>query len=144
MKPIVLILSALLALTSVSFSAAATEAEDELRAVEVSFAQTMVDRNWDAFSGFLAEDVVFFDGDTKLIGRQAVSDAWRGYYTTEEPLFSWEPEAVAVLASGDLGFTSGPVFAPSGDRIGTFNSVWRKSGSGQWRIVFDRGCPACE
>jgi len=118
--------------------------EGELRSVEIAFAKTMADRDWDAFSDFLADDVVFYNGETKLVGRQAVANAWSEYYSTEEPLFSWEPENVAVLAGGNLGFTSGPVIDLLGKQIGTFNSVWRKTDSGQWRIVFDRGCPSCE
>jgi ketosteroid isomerase-like protein len=32
---------------------------------------------------------------------------------------------------------------PSGKRTGTFNSVWRQEADGQWKIVLDSGCPAC-
>jgi ketosteroid isomerase-like protein len=39
---------------------------------------------------------------------------------------------------------SGPVLAPDGTRIGTFNSVWRREADGSWKVVFDRGCPDCE
>jgi ketosteroid isomerase-like protein len=39
--------------------------------------------------------------------------------------------------------TSGPVYDETGKRTGTFNSVWRREKDGQWRIVFDIGCPPC-
>lgn len=119
----------------------ATGLEDELRAAERAFAKTMADRDLDAFSAFLSPEVVFFSGEEILRGPQAVSRAWARFFEDEEAPFSWQPEAVAVLDSGTLGFTSGPVLDPEGARIGTFNSVWRRLPTGGWRIVFDRGCP---
>jgi hypothetical protein len=49
--------------------------------------------------------------------------------------------AVEVVASGNLGLSSGPVFDPEGQRIGTFNSTWRRDADNVWRIIFDNGCP---
>jgi len=40
--------------------------------------------------------------------------------------------------------TSGPVYDPNGQRIGTFNSIWQKQKDGSWQIIFDKGCPPCE
>ena len=48
--------------------------------------------------------------------------------------FSWRPEVASVLDSGSLGLTSGPVFDPEGNRIGTFNSIWRLNADGVWKI----------
>lgn len=124
--------------------ASVSELEKELRETEVAFAATMAARDLDAFTGFLSEEVIFFTGDNRLRGREAVSEAWAPYFEGEAAPFSWEPEAVAVLGSGDLGFSSGPVFDPEGKRIGTFNSVWRRLPDGSWRIIFDRGCPSCD
>lgn len=58
--------------------------------------------------------------------------------------FSWDPETVVVLASGTLALSSGPVRNPAGERVGAFNSVWRRQADGRWRIVFDKGCPPCD
>ena len=55
-----------------------------------------------------------------------------------------EAHEVEVLTSGTLGYTSGPVYDPKGNRIGTFNSVWQRQADGTWKIVFDKGCPPCE
>ena len=79
-----------------------------------------------------------------LKGADAVTAAWGRFFDGEAAPFSWEPDAVAVLESGVLGMTSGPVYSPEGERIGTFNSVWRLEPDGGWRIVFDRGCPPCD
>jgi ketosteroid isomerase-like protein len=122
-------------------TATANPASD-LRATEVAFAATMADRDLEAFGTFLDDEVVFFTGDEVLRGRDAVMAAWAPYFTDPAAPFDWAPEAVEVLDSGDLGFSSGPVLVADGRRVGTFNSVWRRSEDG-WKIVFDRGCPPC-
>lgn len=115
--------------------------DEDLGAVETAFAATMADRDLDAFSSFLDDEVVFFTGPTELRGKQAVVDAWAPFFEGEAPPFSWRPEVVSVLDSGSLGLTSGPVDDSNGKRVGTFNSIWRKNNDGDWKIVFDRGCP---
>lgn len=115
--------------------------EGEVRAAEEAFAKTMADRDHDAFVSFLAEDAVFL-GRTVLRGRTAVAEGWKAYYEGETAPFSWRPERVAVLASGDLAVSTGPVFDPAGKRVGTFVSTWRHGEDG-WRIVLDTGCPPC-
>ena len=115
--------------------------DEDLRAVEKAFAATMAGRDLEAFSSFLDDEVVFFIGPTELRGRQAVIDAWAPFFEGEAPPFSWRPEVVSVLDSGSLGLTSGPVDDPEGNRVGSFNSIWRKNKDGDWKIVFDRGCP---
>ena len=120
------------------------ELRAELRATEVAFAKTMADRDLAAFTRFLADETVFFSGERELRGAAAVAAAWSGYYEGEAAPFSWAPEAVSVLESGTLGLSSGPVFNAAGERIATFNSVWRRGADGAWRVVFDRGCPACD
>jgi ketosteroid isomerase-like protein len=115
-----------------------------LRATEEAFAQTMADRDHEAFVSFLAEEAVFFGQKGEIRGKKAVAAAWKVFYKGPEAPFSWRPDTAAVLDSGTLGLTSGPVLAPDGSRIGTFNSVWRLEPDGSWKIVFDRGCPDCE
>jgi ketosteroid isomerase-like protein len=112
-----------------------------LGAVESAFAATMADRDLEAFVGFLDAETVFFSGPTELRGAEAVKKAWAPFFEGEAAPFSWRPEMASVLDSGSLGLTSGPVFDPEGNRIGTFNSIWRLNTDGVWKIVFDRGCP---
>jgi len=122
----------------------AAELAAQLRATEEAFARTMADRDHAAFVSFLAEEAVFFGRNSELRGREAVAAAWKPFFEGAAAPFSWRPEVATVLDSGSLGLTSGPVFAPDGKRIGTFNSVWRREPDGAWKIVFDRGCPDCE
>jgi ketosteroid isomerase-like protein len=133
-----LLIAGLLAVLLVPAVAAADEApvdvatlEAELRAAETAFAKSMADRDLAAFTSFLAEDAVFFGGRGILRGREAVAAAWA-------------PLDVAVLASGQLGLSSGPVTAPDGSPSGFFTSTWRRTASGRWEIILDRGCPPCE
>ena len=115
---------------------------EQVRQTETSFAKTMADRDHAAFVSFLAEETVFF-GKGVLRGKDAVARAWKPYYEGAAAPFSWRPETVEVLDSGTLALSSGPVFDPSGRQTGTFTSVWRREKDGQWRIVFDKGCPYC-
>jgi len=116
----------------------------ELAAVEEAFARTMAERDHEAFASFLADEAVFFGRRGEIRGREAVATAWKPLFEGPEPPFAWHPESATVLDSGALGLTSGPVLAPDGRRIGTFNTVWRRDGDGSWKVVFDRGCPDCE
>jgi ketosteroid isomerase-like protein len=118
-----------------------TPVADDVRAVESAFAKTMADRDLEGFQSFLSPEVVFFSHGTVLRGPEAVSEAWASFFDDDDAPFSWAPEAVAALDSGTLAFSSGPVLDGEGNRIGTFNSVWRLDADGHWKIIFDRGCP---
>ncbi|HMB69847.1 MAG TPA: nuclear transport factor 2 family protein [bacterium] len=116
-----------------------TKLEEELRAVELAFAKTMADRDHAAFTSFLSDEVVFVGADGALRGKIAVSEGWAHYFEADEAPFSWEPDLVVVVESGELGMTSGPVRDADGVRIGGFQSCWRRE-SGTWRIVLDHAC----
>jgi ketosteroid isomerase-like protein len=115
----------------------------QVRAVETAFAKTMADRDWAAFKAHIAAEAVFFGRNSVLRGRNAVADVWKPYFAGAKAPFSWEPEQVEVLESGTLALSSGPVTDPEGKRTGTFQSIWRLEADGHWRIIFDKGCPAC-
>ncbi|HEX6852917.1 MAG TPA: DUF6265 family protein [Candidatus Polarisedimenticolaceae bacterium] len=117
--------------------------KEQVRKTEVAFAKTMADRDHAAFTSFLADETVFF-GRSVLRGKDAVAAAWKRFYEGPAAPFSWAPSDVEVLDSGTLGYTSGPVLDPAGNRVGTFNSVWRRQPDGSWKIVFDKGCPECD
>ncbi len=141
---VIAIVGTLLAAPAAAQAPAATAAlDDQVRATERAFAKTMADRDHAAFTSFLADDTVFFGGTGPLRGKAAVAEAWKRFYQGGAAPFSWAPDRVAVLQSGDLALSSGPVFDPDGTRVSTFNSVWKRQADGSWKIVFDIGCPPC-
>jgi ketosteroid isomerase-like protein len=127
-------------------SPARAEAPDvaagKVRAREAAFAKTMADRDLTAFATFVAKDAVFL-GRTALRGRSLVVEGWKGYFEGAKAPFWWQPDRVEVIDSGTLAVSTGPVFDPQGERVGTFNSTWRLDDDGEWRVVLDVGCPPC-
>ncbi|HLK47927.1 MAG TPA: DUF4440 domain-containing protein [Bryobacteraceae bacterium] len=120
------------------------ELKEQVRQTEMSFAKSLADRNTAVFISFLSQETIFMSNNRALRGPREVMERWKSYFEGRQAPFSWEPEQVQVLDSGTLAMTSGPVRDPSGKRIGTFNSVWRREAKGQWKIVLDNGCPACD
>jgi ketosteroid isomerase-like protein len=115
----------------------------QVRERERAFARTMADRDLKAFAGFLSGDAIFLSNGKALKGAPAIVDGWKRYYEGPRAPFSWAPETVEVVESGELALSTGPVHDPDGKRIGTFTSTWRREADGQWRIVLDSGCPPC-
>jgi len=125
-----------------AFGQTLDEAAADVRSAEIAFANTMADRDLEAFLSYVADEAIFLSGQV-VRGADAVRKAWSPYFEGDAAPFSWEPEDVEVLDSRTLAFSSGPVWDPDGNRIGTFNSVWRLEDDGRWRVVFDKGCPPC-
>ena len=120
--------------------APAAALRQQVVAAESSFAASFARRDTAAFAALLAPDAVFF-GRSAMRGKAAVLEGWGALLRDSVPPFSWEPETVEVAESGQLAFSSGPVYSPEGKRVGTFNSVWRREPDGRWLVVFDKGCP---
>ena len=109
---------------------------------EAGFAKSMADRDFDAFSDYIAEDAVFLS-DRILRGKQAVLAEWQNFFDDGDAPFSWQPETVAVVGSGDIGLSSGPVRNSAGKIFAFFHSTWRREANGQWKIVLEKGHPYC-
>jgi len=114
----------------------------QVRESERAFAATLAARDLRAFGTFVSDEALFY-GRTVLRGREAVVAGWTRFFEGAAAPFSWEPATVQVLDSGTLALSSGPVHDPTGRQIGTFNSIWRRESDGRWRVVFDKGCEAC-
>jgi ketosteroid isomerase-like protein len=117
--------------------------KQQVFAAESSFAASFARRDTAAFAALIAPDAVFFGQNSVLRGKAAVVDGWRPMLTEPNPPFSWKPEVVEVSESGELAFSSGPVYGEDGKQFGVFNSIWRRQADGQWKVVFDKGCPVC-
>ncbi len=124
---------------------AATPAPEALRAevfaAERAFARSMAERDFAAFGRHIADDSVFFAGRQTLRGRDAVLAGWKAFFDDSAAPFSWEPDQVEVLASGQLALSTGPVRNPQGEVVARFNSIWQRQGDGRWLVIFDKGSP---
>ncbi len=113
----------------------------EVFAAERAFARSMAERDFAAFGRYVAEDSVFFSGSAALRGRAAVLEGWKPLFDGPSAPFSWDPEQVEVLESGELALSTGLVKNPEGAVTARFNSIWQRQPDGRWLVVFDRGGP---
>jgi len=111
--------------------------------VERAFASTMAERNHEAFKSFLSSEVVFISGNTQR-GKESVAKQWKRFFEEEKAPFSWQPETVEVLDSGELAISTGPVHSADGKLISIYTSIWRQESPGEWKIILDKGNKACE
>lgn len=136
-----LTLSALLTLAACAVTQPApVDVDEHRRAVwdtELAFAATMAARDHQAFRSFLADEAVFLTTEDTLRGGETVAAGWKPLFEGDTPPFSWRPDRVEVLDSGDLALSTGPVIAPDGTPLGRFTSIWRRDSAG-WRVVFDK------
>lgn len=116
---------------------------EQVRATEIAFARTLADRDPKKFTSMIAPDSIWL-GAQPLHGPAEILASWQGYFDAKTPPFSWRPEIVEVQEGGKLALSTGPVLDPSGKRVGTYTSIWRREPTGEWKIIFDRGCPACD
>ena len=135
--------AALMAMSAAAQTQAQAQgAQAEVFAAERAFAKSMAERDFAAFGRLVAVDTVFF-GNTKLHrGRDAVLAAWKPFFDGPAAPFSWDPDQVEVLASGQLALSTGPVRDPQGQVVARFNSIWQRGADGRWLVVFDKGSPA--
>ena len=115
---------------------------EEVFAAERAFARTMAERDFAAFGRYVAADCVFFSGNNPLRGRAAVLAAWKPFFDGAQAPFSWEPDQVEVLASGDLALSTGLVKDSEGVVSARFNTIWQRQSDGRWLVIFDKGGPA--
>src|SRR3978361_31557 len=95
---------------------AASDLERQVADAERGFAKTMADRDHARFGAFVSEEAVFFSGPTAIRGRTQVMAAWKRFYEAAEPPFSWEPDKVHALDSGNLALSTGPGRDGTGQR----------------------------
>jgi ketosteroid isomerase-like protein len=117
-------------------------ARNEVFAAERAFARSMAERDFAAFGRHIAEDTRFFGGGTVLRGKAAVLAGWKAFFDGPAAPFSWEPDQVEALDSGQLALSTGPVRNPQGEVIARFQSIWQRQADGRWLVIFDKGGPA--
>lgn len=115
----------------------------EVTAAEIGFAETMAKRDHAAFLEFISEEAVFLNGGKPLRGKAEIGAYWKRFYTSKDAPFSWKPDLVEVLPSGNLAQSVGPVTGANGKIIARFYSTWRREADGKWRVIFDDGYDVC-
>lgn len=116
---------------------------EQVRASETAFAASMAARDFKAFASWVADDATFINGGKPLRGKSAVLAHWERFFRSPAAPFSWKPEIVEVLDSGQLAYSEGPVSLPDGKVVARYFSTWRREPSGGWRIVLDNGVDSC-
>ncbi|MFZ2235535.1 MAG: nuclear transport factor 2 family protein [Dokdonella sp.] len=140
------LLIAMLAATTTGCATTAPRIDSTIAVAQVTnaeraFARSMAERNFAAFAAHVDDEALFFSGNNVLRGKAAVLAGWKASFDGPAPPFAWQPEQVEVLASGDLALSTGPVLDATGKRVASFQSIWRRQPSGNWKVIFDRGCP---
>ncbi len=140
-----LVLAGMLGVVLPGKSSAMEATENEVRCTEIAFSRSVETRDIAAFSTFLDEDTRFVGGSVTR-GDKAVIEAWTPFFSETGPELVWRPYYVEVAASGDLALSRGPYRMRSvngegktSESWGIYNSVWRKSPDGSWKILFDAG-----
>lgn len=121
-----------------------TSLAEQVRASEIAFAASMAARDFDAFASWVADDATFINSGKPLRGKAAVLAHWQRFFRTPNAPFSWKPEIVEVLDSGQLAYSEGPVSVADGKQVARYFSTWRRDPSGGWRIVLDNGYETCD
>jgi ketosteroid isomerase-like protein len=119
----------------------------EIVKADADFARSVADKDRRKFLSFVAEATTFNGGSaSELRGRDAVMKEWEDFFAPDGPTLTWQPTKGDVIASGDVGYTTGrSVLKVKGkdgtvsQRLGVYLTVWRKQPDGSWKVVFDTG-----
>jgi hypothetical protein len=110
-----------------------------LAAAETAFAAHSVRTDMrEAFLEHFADDGVWLGGGWSL-ARPALAPR-----PAPPIVLDWRPVHTEVAASGELGLSTGPwkrvpKAAPGEARYGQYVSIWRREGTGPWKVAVDLG-----
>ena len=145
LSTLILALGVLLS-TSHSFA----DAVNDVRCAEIAFSQSVETMDREAFAALVDKDARFVSGHSRVRhGRDAVVEAWSGFFDDDSQTIVWRPIVTEVVESADIALSRGPFLLRGTEDDGTpweswgfFNSVWRLNDDGKWRVVFDAGNPS--
>jgi len=102
----------------------------------------------EAWASYFHEDGVMLTSGSasNKRGKKEIFDTMNGVFGHNDFSLRWEPTAVDVSDSGDLGYTYGNYIRKYKDSTnqwvtstGKYTSIWKKDCTGQWKIVLDIG-----
>jgi ketosteroid isomerase-like protein len=115
----------------------------ELMDADLAFSRASVETGRNrAFLEFCAEDGVMLRENSKPVeGKSRISELLSKPDTAYT--LTWAPEYGFGARSGELGYTYGIwtlTIKASGDKsYGTYVTIWKKDGKGQWKWALDKG-----
>src|SRR5690606_15060592 len=77
---------------------------EEVRAVEIAFAASVTGDRPELFAAWIDDAAVFVSGTEVTRGREAIVEAWKGFFGPGRPSMVWAPAIVELSADGELGF----------------------------------------
>ena len=130
----------LLIISSLTTSFLSAQKVTEVINAEKSFALFALEHNTkSAFLQYMDTNAVVFDKGQVLNAKKV----WTANAVSSGKLL-WKPAFAGISNSGDLGFTTGPweykvSLTDTALAVGEFATIWRKTGSGEWKFVADIG-----
>ena len=111
--------------------------------LEGRFAQAVSKGGGKAFAEWFADDAVALNnGRAPVLGRTSI--ARDAQWKAADYQLTWIPEGAQMGPAGDMGFTWGHYEGHSKDKAGQpvvtsgrYITVWKKQGSGQWKVALD-------
>ena len=79
---------ALTLLVAPVFAQTNAELKEQVRRTETAFAKTMADRDYAAFTKFLADEAIFMANGQPARGAKAVAERWKRYFDGKDAPFS--------------------------------------------------------
>ncbi len=145
MKSFLLLLSLLLLLSAVSFSA--DRNPQVLIDAEHAFAKATAERGIDGWMEFMAPNAVELSAEP-LVGLAQIRAGMGKQLSTPGFKLTWEPTKAEFLGDGDIGFVVGRyevhfIGADGKTQVtkGTYLTTWRLQKDGSWKVISDVGSP---
>ncbi|HEY4087341.1 MAG TPA: hypothetical protein VGM43_15455 [Bryobacteraceae bacterium] len=113
---------------------------------ELSFAQSVDNRDAKAFATYLRPDTVFAAGtENPVHGADMVLKNWAALLEGKPLRLRWRPNIVNIGGNRNVAISHGPYMiedtrpdAKPKYRVGTFTTIWgRESADAPWLVVFD-------
>jgi ketosteroid isomerase-like protein len=120
------------------------KALEGLKSVEQKWAQTIANRDINAFMTFLRENEVNMWLDYKWItDKDAIRKEWEKRLTDNNFSLIWEASSIEVSKDGSMGYTRGPYqYKKDGMQfLGNYATVWQKTKDGDWRVIDSMALP---
>lgn len=126
---------------------ALTDAECEVWARELGFAQSVADHDAESFAEHVHPQAAFgYTGPRPTRGRAAIVEEWSRLISGTPVQLQWYSAMVVIAGDPTIAFSSGPALYRGTDpqgkpfqALGGFRSVWKRGEDGTWRVLYDDG-----